>query len=255
MARPKGSKDTKPRKPRLDKLGNAVKDRGRTTYEGKRNPDAPNGYSIHGEPLAYPPKAPRSKAGKIRLQKALEEKGLVPKKEGARPGRPELPIDPEQVKSMAMIGCTMDEMATVLKCSVDTLERKFSGLIAENRDKGKMSLRRLQFRIAQGAPAEWTRAADGTMVQAKPAQFPNAQMAIHLGKHWLGQKDAGPTNNILVANGQQAGPQGPNPYMPNILSPETADILARKFMEICPDPALVKMTVVLDPRNEVQSVQ
>lgn len=197
MARPKGSKDKRPRKPRLDRIGNVAKDRGKTLHEGKPNPEAPYGYSVHGEPLAGPTRPPKSYAGKIQLQKSLESKGLVKR----ATGRPQAPIDPEQVKSMAAIGCTLDEMASVLKCSVDTLERRFAETIAEHRDKGRMSLRRLQLRIAQGQAAEYQKDPEtGVPMQVRPAMPPNAQMAIHLGKHWLGQKDTPAQNNVLVAN-------------------------------------------------------
>ncbi len=244
MARPKGSKDKRPRKPRLDSLKNVVKDRGKTLHEGKPNPEAPYGYSVNGEPLATPPRTPKSEAGRIRLQKSLEDRGLVRKKAGASPGRPELPIDPEQVKSMAAIGCTLEEMSTVLKCSVDTLTIKFSDLIAEHRDKGRMSLRRLQLRIAQGHAAEYQQDPDTKIpVMVRPAMPPNAQMAIHLGKHWLGQKDAPAQNNILVANGAKA--QG----IPSEMSPETEARLAALFLEICPEAA--EGAVVLDRSMEV----
>lgn len=243
MARPKGSKDTKPRKPRADSK-KILLDRGKTAHDGKRNPEAPNGYSVHGEPLVGRPRPPKSEAGRKKLQKTLEEKGIaVP--HSSRTGRPELQIDPEQVKSMAMIGCTLDEMSTVLKCSVTTLEDRFRDLIAEHRDKGKMSLRRLQLRIAQGQAAEYQKDPEtGLPIQVKPALGPNAQMAIHLGKHWLGQKDTAPTNNILVANGQQA------PTGPTLMSMETEQRLAALFLEICPEAA--QDAVILDRSMEVQ---
>jgi len=244
MARPKGSKDKRPRKPRLDSIKNVVNDRGKTLHEGKPNPEAPHGYSVNGEPLATPPRPPKSEAGRIKLQRSLEARGLVQKKAGASPGRPELHIDPEQVKAMAAIGCTNEEMASVLKCSPDTLSIKFSDLIAEHRDKGRMSLRRLQLRIAQGQAAEYQKDQEtGIPVQVRPAMPPNAQMAIHLGKHWLGQKDQAPTNNILVANGQ--APAGPTE-----MSPETEARLASLFLEICPEAA--QDAVVLDRSMEVQ---
>ena len=240
MARPKGSKDKRPRKPRLDSLKNVVKDRGKTLHEGKPNPEAPYGYSVNGEPLATPPRPPRSDAGRIKLQRSLESRGLVKR----ATGRPEAPIDPEQVKSMAAIGCTMEEMATVLRCSVDTLERRFAETIAENRDKGRMSLRRIQLRIAQGQAAEYQQDPETKIpVMVRPAMPPNAQMAIHLGKHWLGQKDQAPTNNILVANGQ--GPTGPTE-----MSPETEARLASLFLEICPEAA--EGSIILDKAMEVQ---
>ena len=244
MARPKGSKDTKPRKPRSDAKKAMILDRGKTLHEGKRNPEAPNGYSVNGEPLVGRPRPPKSEAGRIKLQKSLEAKGLVVSK-GAKGGRPEAPIDPEMVKSMAMIQCTMEEMSLVLGCSVDTLSNRFSDLIHEHWGKGKMSLRRLQLRIAQGAPAEFQKDPEtGLPMQVKPAMAPNAQMAMHLGKHWLGQKDSAPTNNILVANGQQA------PTGPTLMSPETEQRLASLFLEICPEAA--EGAVVLDRSMEVQ---
>ena len=244
MARPKGSKDKRPRKPRLDSIKNAVQDRGKTLHEGKPNPEAPYGYGVNGSPLVKPQKPPKTEAGRIQLQRTLEAKGLVKRTNALGAGRPELPIDPEQVKSMAAIGCTMEEMATVLRCSVDTLERRFAETIAEHRDKGRMSLRRLQLRIAQGHAAEYQKDQEtGIPVQVRPAMPPNAQMAIHLGKHWLGQKDQGPTNNILVANGQ--APTGPTE-----MSPETEARLASLFLEICPEAA--QEAVKLDPSMEVQ---
>ena len=244
MARPKGAKDKRPRKPRLDRIGNVVKDRGKTLHEGKPNPEAPYGYGVNGSPLVKPQKPPKTEAGRIQLQRTLEAKGLVKRTNAPGAGRPPLPIDPEQVKSMAAIGCTMDEMATVLKCSVDVLHDKFADLIAEHRDKGRMSLRRLQLRIAQGHAAEYqTDPETKVPVLVRPAMPPNAQMAIHLGKHWLGQKDAPAQNNILVANGAKA--QG----IPSEMSPETEARLAALFLEICPEAA--EGAVSLDKSMEV----
>jgi hypothetical protein len=62
----------------------------------------------------------------------------------------------------------MIEIAAVCKCSVDTLENRFSDIIKEGRETGKMSLRRLQFKAAEkGNPA----------------------ILIWLGKQHLDQKD------------------------------------------------------------------
>jgi len=244
MARPKGSKDKRPRKPRADGKKAMLLDRGKTLNEGRRNPDAPYGYGVNGLPLVKPQKPPKTEAGRIQLQRTLEEKGLAKRTRSLGAGRPELPIDPEQVKSMAAIGCTLEEMSTVLKCSVTTLDDKFRDLIHEHRDKGRMSLRRLQLRIAQGQAAEYQKDPEtGIPVLSRPAMPPNAQMAIHLGKHWLGQKDQGPTNNILVANGQ--APTGPTE-----MSPETEARLASLLLEICPEAA--QGSIILDKSMEVQ---
>lgn len=83
-------------------------------------------------------------------------------------GRPLLDLDEELIEKLASIHCTMEEIASVCKCSVDTLENRFSETIKEARAKGKSSLRRYQWEGAQkGNPA----------------------MLIWLGKQLLGQKD------------------------------------------------------------------
>ena len=82
--------------------------------------------------------------------------------------RPKLLINEDQVHKLAAINCTMEEIAAVLDCSVDTLERRFAEIIKKGRDSGKMSLRRKQFEVALGG---------------------NVGMLIWLGKQLLGQKD------------------------------------------------------------------
>ena len=64
-------------------------------------------------------------------------------------GRPLLDIDPEQVKKLASINCTMVEIAHVIGCSVDTLENRFSEVIKEGRAHGRMSLRRHMWEAVQ----------------------------------------------------------------------------------------------------------
>ena len=82
--------------------------------------------------------------------------------------RPKKKIDPEQVKKLALIQCTMIEMAAFFECSVDTLERRFADVIKIGRENGKTSLKRKQFEIAMSG---------------------NVGMLIWLGKQHLGQKD------------------------------------------------------------------
>lgn len=95
--------------------------------------------------------------------------------------RPRKQIDPEQVSELAKIGCTHEEMAAVLKCSPDTLTRRFAECIKEGRECGKSSLRRLQ----------WESAYKG-----------NIGMQIWLGKQWLGQRD----KNDTELSGPGGGP-------------------------------------------------
>ena len=83
--------------------------------------------------------------------------------------RPKLEIDADQVKKLAAIQCTMTEIACVMGCSVDTLERRFADTIKEGREQGKMSLRRKQYEVAMGG---------------------HVSMLIWLGKQHLNQSDA-----------------------------------------------------------------
>lgn len=82
--------------------------------------------------------------------------------------RPRKDIDEKLLESLAKIGCTDEEIATILGCSSDTLVRRFAERIKRGRAEMKMSLRRIQIRLAEEG---------------------NATMAIWLGKQNLGQKD------------------------------------------------------------------
>lgn len=90
-------------------------------------------------------------------------------------GRPRIKIDQEEFEKLCSIQCTEEEIAGWYKCSVDTIERycnktykmSFAEAYKILSVKGKMSLRRSQFRIAETNPT----------------------MAIWLGKQYLGQKD------------------------------------------------------------------
>ena len=85
-------------------------------------------------------------------------------------GRPKFQIDYEQVEKLAGLQCTQEEIASFLGCSVDTLQRdeEFCGIYKKGMDKGRMSLRRKQ----------WKAVEDG-----------NITMLIWLGKQYLGQKE------------------------------------------------------------------
>src|SRR5690242_12967431 len=109
--------------------------------------------------------------------------------EGEKPkrGRPVIELDLDLVEDLAAIQCTDEEIAAVLNVSVDTITRRkqkapeFAEKLAAGRSRGRASLRRLQWRIAEQG---------------------NAAMAIFLGKNLLGQRDkfeepAGDTNQPL----------------------------------------------------------
>ncbi len=85
-------------------------------------------------------------------------------------GRPTKHIDLKLVEDLANIQCTQEEIASVLKVSVRTLQRSagFCRVYKEAMEHGKSSLRRLQWKSAQAG---------------------NATILIWLGKQYLNQKD------------------------------------------------------------------
>lgn len=96
--------------------------------------------------------------------------------------RPKIQIDPILVEKLASIQCTMIEIAAVVGCSVDTLERRFADVIARAREKGKTSLRRMQ----------WKSADEGSV-----------PMQIWLGRNILGQSDKKESDIYLSATVSQ----------------------------------------------------
>lgn len=93
--------------------------------------------------------------------------------------RPKFQIDYNMVEKLANIQCTQQEIASFLGCHRDTLLRdeKFCDIYKKGQENGKMSLRRMQFKLAEK----------------------NTSMAIFLGKQYLGQKDV--VENIETDNG------------------------------------------------------
>ena len=89
----------------------------------------------------------------------------------------------DMIEKLSMLMCTDEEIASVLEVSVDTLTNKnnkdtFTEFKLKGQSKGKMSLRRYQFKLAEK----------------------NAAMAIFLGKQYLGQKDKIETFNNSEIN-------------------------------------------------------
>ena len=90
-------------------------------------------------------------------------------------GRPKKEIDKKIFENLCGLQCTLEEIAGVFDCSADTIERwckreygeTFAETYKKHSAKGKMSLRRTQFKLAEKSAA----------------------MAIFLGKNYLGQKD------------------------------------------------------------------
>lgn len=92
-----------------------------------------------------------------------------------KPGRKPIEIDKEKFEGLCGLQCTEEEIADFFNCSVDTIERwckrtyhdTFKEVFAIKRNRGRASLRRMQFKLAEKNPA----------------------MAIFLGKNYLGQSD------------------------------------------------------------------
>ena len=90
-------------------------------------------------------------------------------------GRPKIQIDKDQFEKLCSIQCTEEEIAGWFDCSEETIRRyckreynsQFCEVYKKLGAKGKISLRRTQFRLAENNPT----------------------MAIWLGKQYLGQTD------------------------------------------------------------------
>lgn len=89
--------------------------------------------------------------------------------------RPRKQIDLEQFKKLCGMQCTLEEIAGFFDCCEDTIENwcnrelkmRFSDALKKYSASGKISLRRMQFKLAEKSAA----------------------MAIFLGKNYLGQTD------------------------------------------------------------------
>lgn len=92
----------------------------------------------------------------------------------AKRGRPKIEFDLEQVEKLAMLQCTYNELAAWFGCSRETIinrmkeDESFYTAYVGGAEKGKMSLRRLQWRAAESG---------------------NVKMLIWLGKQHLDQVD------------------------------------------------------------------
>ena len=93
----------------------------------------------------------------------------------AKMGRPQKEISFEQFKKLCGMQCTKEEIAGFFDCSEDTIERwckrelkeGFAVCFKKYSADGRISLRRMQFKLAEKSAA----------------------MAIFLGKNYLGQTD------------------------------------------------------------------
>ncbi len=66
----------------------------------------------------------------------------------AGPGRPPVEVDEEQVAQLAGLGCTAEEIASVVGCGRRTIFDRFSHCLEKGYNERKMSLRREQTALA-----------------------------------------------------------------------------------------------------------
>ena len=114
----------------------------------------------------------RRKSNKMKSDK---NKAIMAKKSNGA-GRPKLNIDINILSSLAQIGCTQEEMASVVGISARTLQRNYAEIVDKNREKGKASLRKKM----------WDKAVTKD----------NTNMQIWLSKNYLGMKDRTITENV-----------------------------------------------------------
>jgi hypothetical protein len=57
-------------------------------------------------------------------------------------GRPKKELDEEVIARLSQIGCTQEEIGSVVGISARTLQRRYADLVAKNKSIGKSSLRK-----------------------------------------------------------------------------------------------------------------
>jgi hypothetical protein len=95
---------------------------------------------------------------------------------GKQIGRPIKEVDEDIIANLSQIGCTQEEIGSIVGISARTLQRRYAELIEENKNIGKASLRRTM----------WKRAMKG-----------DSKLQIWLSKQYLGMKDRTVTENIV----------------------------------------------------------
>ena len=107
-------------------------------------------------------------------------------------------INPVQVEKLAAMHSSVPEIAAVIDCSRDTLDRRFADVMAKGRENGRAKLRHLQWKSANAG---------------------NVTMQIWLGKQLLHQTDK---HELAGAEGTPLIPEG----NPNQLAAQIAALLA-----------------------------
>ena len=63
-------------------------------------------------------------------------------------GRPQKSIDEKILANLSQIGCTQEEIGSIVGISARTLQRRFADLLEINKNKGKASLRKRMYEKA-----------------------------------------------------------------------------------------------------------
>ena len=90
-------------------------------------------------------------------------------------GRPKKELDKNIIANLSQIGCTQEEIGSVVGISARTLQSRYADLVEENKNIGKASLRKRM----------WKAALNG-----------NPNMMVWLSKNYLGMKDRTVTENV-----------------------------------------------------------
>jgi len=90
-------------------------------------------------------------------------------------GRPKKELDKDVIAKLSQIGCTQEEIGSVVGISARTLQRRYADLVEENKNIGKASLRKRMWKCALNG---------------------NPNMMVWLSKNALGMKDRTVTENV-----------------------------------------------------------
>tara|TARA_B100001063_G_scaffold59597_1_gene53816 strand:+ start:623 stop:1000 length:378 start_codon:yes stop_codon:yes gene_type:complete len=92
-------------------------------------------------------------------------------------GRPKKELDKDIIANLSKIGCTQEEIGSVVGISARTLQRRYAEIIEVNKNKGKASLRKKMWENA--------------------IKRGNPNMMIWLSKNVLNMRDKIETQNIV----------------------------------------------------------
>lgn len=130
------------------------------------------------------PRATKAKAPQPPKNGHPARKKRAPKRRAGIPGPQPTPIDHDELEKLGMLLCTRKELAAWFGVSEVTMIKRLKdddghllAIFERGAEKGRLSLRRTQFRLAEK----------------------NATMAIFLGKQHLDQRDLKPLENLLLS--------------------------------------------------------